>query len=88
MCVIPPGTSPSPSQLEFANFALYITLSRDMLLLKYDFFPWSEFSVDILMDIFRATEKSNPPRYRSIQQLMDFQLGPDLHESMLIIRLD
>ena len=36
--------------------ALYITLSRDMPLLKSDFSLWSEFLVDLLVDIFRGAE--------------------------------
>ena len=44
------------------GFALYIMLSRDMPLLKCEFFSRSEFLVDFRVDIFRATEKSNPRR--------------------------
>ena len=40
--------------------ALHIIVSRDVPLLKSDFFSQSDFFVDHSMNIFRAEEKCNP----------------------------
>ena len=64
-------------------FALYISLSHEVLFLKSDFFSQTEFFVSLLVDIFRAAEKSNPQTYTCRQELMDFLPSPELHQSVL-----
>ena len=52
---------------------MYVILSRDVPLLKSDFFLRSEFLVGLLLDIFKAARKPYPRRYTCRQELMDFE---------------
>ena len=71
--------------------ALYIILSRDVPLIKFDFSSRSEFLVGLLVDIFKAAEKSNPRRYTSRQELINSnQVESFSHQCLIhsMIRLD
>ena len=66
---------------------LYIILSRDVPLLKFDSFSWSECLGGLLVDTFRAAEKSNPRRYTCGQELMDSNRVQSFINQCLIHRM-
>ena len=54
------------------SFCLVIILSRDVPLLKSDFFSCSEYFAGLSVDIFMDAERSNPRRYTCRKELMHF----------------
>ena len=62
--------STSQKTVAHGPIALYVILSRDMPLLKSNFFLRSEFLFGLSVGIFRAAEESNPRRYAWRQELM------------------